>query len=193
MIAKPPGWPFLVVWSAFAMVIMYWASVPFRYAIEMVLVAFVVGFPLMGYWSLRFALAADRGGVSGRLGRCLAPWLIAAVTLIALAADVPFTLRFSLSAPSLGAYAEKIMEQSSIPYESCEWAGLYRVCGGGAEHLALDGVLVPGSAGFMTTEWAIYSNTGFSWHPGAVPQETADDTYRHLVGNWYGYHGWDGW
>jgi hypothetical protein len=27
---------------------------------------------------------------------------------------------------------------------------------------ASDDVLVPGSAGFMPTEWAIYSNTGFS-------------------------------
>jgi hypothetical protein len=113
--------------------------------------------------------------------------------LVALATDAPFMPRFSLSAPSLGAYAEKIMEQSPIPYESCEWAGLYRVCGGRVDHSASDDVLVPGSAGFMTTEWAIYGNTGFSWHPGVVPQETADDTYRHLVGNWYGYHGWDQW
>ncbi|GAA4509568.1 MULTISPECIES: hypothetical protein [Nonomuraea] len=193
MIAKPPGWPFVIVWSTLALVIMYWASVPFWYGVEMLLAVVLVGLPLMVYWALRFALAADRGGVTGRAGRCLAPWLITWATVVALAYNAPFALRFSLSASALGAYAERIMERGPIHYESCEWAGLYRVCGGGAEHGSLDGVPVPGSAGFATTEWAIYSNTGFAWHPGAVPQETADDIYVRIVGDWYGYHGWDGW
>ncbi|MFG1944227.1 hypothetical protein [Nonomuraea sp. NPDC048826] len=193
MIAKPPGWPFVIVWSAIALVIMYWASVPHWYGAEMFLTVVLVGFPLMGYWALRYALAADRGGVAGRVGRCLAPWFITATTVVALVNDVPFTLRFAVSAQALGAYAGKIVERGQIDYSSCEWAGLYRVCGGDVERGNLDGVLIPGSAGFSTTEWAVYSNTGFTWHPGAVPQDFGDDVYRHVVSHWYGHRGWDGW
>lgn len=58
--------------------------------------------------------------------------------------------------------------------------------------MTLDGVLLPGSADLSTMEWAIYSNTGFTWHPG-TPEGTGNDTYLHLVADWYGHHGWDGW
>lgn len=37
--------------------------------------------------------------------------------------------------------------------------------------MTLDGVLLPGSADLSTMEWAIYSNTGFTWHPG-TPEAT---------------------
>lgn len=93
---------------------MYWASVPFWYVFEMFVTALFVGLPLAGYWALRFVLAVEKGGVAGRGGRCVAPWLIAGVTVVALVCNVPFLLRFSLSAPALGSYAERIIEQGPV-------------------------------------------------------------------------------
>ncbi|MDP9848338.1 hypothetical protein [Streptosporangium lutulentum] len=29
--------------------------------------------------------------------------------------------------------------------------------------------------------------------PKGQPEETSDDSYRHLGGNWYGWRGWDNW
>uniref|UniRef100_UPI001B805508 hypothetical protein n=1 Tax=Streptosporangium amethystogenes TaxID=2002 RepID=UPI001B805508 len=57
----------------------------------------------------------------------------------------------------------------------------------------LEGEPTPGSAALISEEWAIHSNTGFVWLPEGQPEETSDDSYRHLGGNWYGWRGWDNW
>ncbi|MED7931579.1 hypothetical protein SMD20_45680 [Nonomuraea sp. LP-02] len=193
MITKPPGWLYLTALSAVAGVILYWASVPHWYVVEMILVALFFGFPLYVIWVVRFGLATSRGAVDGRTGRWILPGIIAAGVMAALVVDAPFWLRFTISKPSMEAYAQTVTRQTDRDF-SCQWLGLYRICDAfpysGWEENAEE---VPGSACLIGEEWAIESNTNFVLLPKGEPQETADDTYRHLTGYWYGWHGWDHW
>src|SRR3712207_8533760 len=50
VINKPPGLPFLAVFSAAASVILIWASYPYWYGIEMFLYGIPVGILLLAYW-----------------------------------------------------------------------------------------------------------------------------------------------
>ncbi|MBB5773708.1 hypothetical protein [Nonomuraea jabiensis] len=193
MINKPPGWLYLTALSAVAGVILYWASVPHWYVIEMFLIGFFFGIPLWVIWGIRFALAMGRGTAQARLTRWLMPVFIVAGLATALVADAPFWLRFTISKPSMEAYARTVTAETPRDF-SCRWLGLYRICDAfpyaGLEENAED---IPGSACLIGEEWAIHSNTNFVLLPEGEPEETADDTYRHLMGYWYGWHGWDQW
>lgn len=111
--------------------------------------------------------------------------------MIALVADVPFWVRFTISEPSMRAFAQT-MPVEALRDDSCRWLGLYRVCWA-STYSTLGAEDVPGSAVLGSEEWAIESNTGFVWLPEGQPEETADDSYRHLKDHWYGWHGWDSW
>ncbi|WP_030917721.1 hypothetical protein [Streptosporangium amethystogenes] len=130
MITKPPGWPFLIAVSAAALVLLYWASVPYRYTIEMVLFTIFVIVPLVLIWIVRIILAGrkDADVVSDRLRRWFLPWIVLAVVLAAIVVDAPFWVRFTISKPSMEAFAKTVTEETSF-YDSCRWLGLYQVCG----------------------------------------------------------------
>ncbi|GGQ23776.1 hypothetical protein [Streptosporangium pseudovulgare] len=194
MITKPPGWPFLTAISAVGIMLLYWASVPHWYTIEMFLTAVFAGGPLVLIWGVRIGTAAlkDESAVSGRLWRWFLPWLIAAGVVVALVADLPFRMRFAVSEPSMEAFSRTVAAGTS-PDDSCRWLGLYRVCWADRYFSYEKDGEVPGSAAFSSEEWAIYSNTGFVWLPEGRPEETSDDSYRHLGGSWYGWQGWDKW
>lgn len=152
MIAKPPGWPFLIVCSAAAAVTLLWASYPYWYGIEMVLLGFPVGFLLLAYWAIRVVIADSRGAAMNRLGVWIAPWFVAGGVMLALITDASFWIRFTLSEPSMAAYAKVVAVSEWLPDESYQWVGLYYVCGGW-QHLDLDtGLDVPGSAHFYVED-----------------------------------------
>ncbi|MFI6990144.1 hypothetical protein [Nonomuraea wenchangensis] len=88
---------YLTALSATACAILYWAGVPHWYAIEMVLVAFFFGLPLYVIWLVRFGLAAGRGAVDGRVGRWVLPWI----------------MQFTISKPSMEAYARTVTSQTN--------------------------------------------------------------------------------
>jgi hypothetical protein len=193
MINEPPGWLHLTALSAVAGVILYWASVPHWYVIEMFLVGFFFGIPLWAIWAVRFALAMGRGTARARLTRWLVPVFIVAGLATALAADAPFWLRFTISKPSMEAYARTVTADTPRDF-SCRWLGLYRICDAFPYYEWEENTeAIPGSACLIGEEWAIYSNTNFVLLPQGEPEETGDDTYRHLMGHWYGWHGWDQW
>ncbi|MER7504610.1 hypothetical protein AB0L05_03340 [Nonomuraea pusilla] len=191
MIDKPPGWPYLTALSAVVGVVLYWASVPHWYVIEMFLVGLFFGIPLWLIWAARFTLAMSRGTAQARLRRWLAPWFVVAGLVVALVTDAPFWLRFTISKPSMEAYARTVTAETSQD-TSCRWLGLYRICGAFPySGWGQDDQDVPGSACLIGEEWALESNTNFVLLPVGEPEETADDTYRRLTGHWYGWHGWD--
>ncbi|MEV5895522.1 hypothetical protein [Nonomuraea fuscirosea] len=193
MISKPPGLPFLAAFSVAASVILMWASYPYWYGIEMFLFAIPVGSLLLAYWAIRMVWANHKGTLTGGLGsRWFMPWFVAVGVVLALIIDAPFWLRFTISEPSIKAYAEAVVKNPDRE-EPCQWAGLYYVCDGW-QYSDLDtGEEVPGSATFGVQEWFLDDNRGFLWLPSGEPDETADDSYRYLKDHWYGYKGWDGW
>ncbi|NUW34184.1 hypothetical protein HTZ77_22490 [Nonomuraea sp. SMC257] len=150
-----------------------------------------VGGLLAAYWAIRMMLAARGADVTERLGRWLLPVFIAGCVTFALVTDAPFWIRFTISRPSLDAYAKAVMENPRRP-ESCQWVGLYYVCGGW-QYMDLDGKRIPGSAEFGVEDPFLYDDKGFLWLPSGEPDETTDDHYRHLTGHWYGSDGWDSW
>jgi len=88
------------------------------------------------------------------------------------------------------AYARTVTADTPQDF-SCQWVGLYRICDRFL-YLGLEtGEYVPGSACLVSEEWALDSNTAFVLLPIGKPEETAEDTYRHLTGNWYARQGWD--
>ena len=193
MINKPPGLPFLAVFSAAAGVILIWASYPYWYGPEMFLFAVPVGWLLLAYWAIRMVWADRKGTLTGGLGsRWFWPWFVVGGVVFALITDAPFWIRFTISEPSMNAYAKAVVENPDHE-EPCQWVGLYYVCDGW-DYLDLDtGERVPGSAEFAVQDWFLYDNKGFLWLPSGEPDETADDSYRHLKDHWYGAEGWDHW
>ncbi|MEV0314829.1 hypothetical protein [Nonomuraea fuscirosea] len=191
MITRPPGLPYLTVVAAAVAVILLWASYPFWY-FEMILFAIPVGGLLAAYWAIRMALAARKVDLTENLGRWLLPAFIAGGVLLALITDAPFWIRFTISQPSMEAYAKTVIEDPKRK-RPCQWIGLYHVCGGW-QYMDLDtGERIPGSAEFGVQDPFLYDNKGFVWLPSGQPDETADDRYRHLIGHWYGSDGWDSW
>ncbi|WP_084959598.1 hypothetical protein [Thermoactinospora rubra] len=170
---------------------LYWASVPYPYGIEIMLVGLLLGFPLLVTWLVRLALAAADGTLSAHRRRWSLPCLIVAGVVLALVTDAPFRFRFTVSEPAMEAFARTVAVREP-PDGSCRWLGLYRVCWAWP-YETLDGRRVPGSAVMTSREWAIESNTGFVWLPEGRPEGTMDDSYRHITGHWYGWHGWDSW
>lgn len=190
VITKPPGWIFLIGLLAPCLLVLYWASVPFWYGIEMFLIGLFVLGPLVLVYIRRLTTASFEGQVSGRPW----PWLVAPLivwaTILALVTNAPFHLRFAISLPEMEEYAATVKEQSADA--PCEWVGLYRVCYSSPHYVESEAV--PGSAYLSTEEWVIDSNTGFLMVPHGKPEaETIDDKYRHISGRWFGHHGWDNW
>ncbi|GAA4536095.1 MULTISPECIES: hypothetical protein [Nonomuraea] len=195
-ITKPPGWVFLIGLLAPCLLVLYWASVPFWYRAEILLVGVFVLGPLVLIYIGRLIAASLKGQAGGRPWRWLAAPLIVWVMLLSLVTDAPFQLRFAISLPEISlpemeAYAATVKEQSRLD-APCEWVGLYRVCYSAPHYV--DSEPVPGSAYLGTEEWVIDSNTGFLMVPHGEPEaETIDDEYRHVGGRWFGHHGWDNW
>ena len=181
----------MTVASAVAFPIFWWASYPYWYIIEMFFFTFFIGGALLLFWGVRLAIAAGQGVVSGRLRRWLLPWLIPVVVVVALVADAPFWVRFTISAPSMEAYAKTVTDQS-LSYDPCRWLGLYYVCGA-FPYTDLEGKHPLGSSTLGVESWFGEGTRGFVWLPEGQPEETADDRYRHLKGHWYGWQGWDSW
>ncbi|MFB4288759.1 hypothetical protein ACBI99_14025 [Nonomuraea sp. ATR24] len=192
MFNKPPGWLYLTAFSAVAGVILYWASVPHWYVLEMFLVGLFFGLPLWVIWMIRFSMAMSNGTAQPRLMRWLVPVFIVAGVAVALVTDASLWLRFTISKPSLEAYARTVTAETSRD-STCQWVGLYQICDAFPYLRLEDSEYVLGSACLIGEEWAIDSNTSFVLLPVGEPEETADDSYRHLMGNWYGWHGWDHW
>ncbi|MFD1543967.1 DUF4407 domain-containing protein [Nonomuraea guangzhouensis] len=191
MITKPPGWIFLIGLLAPCLLVLYWASVPFWYDIEMFLLGVFVLGPLVLIYIGRLIAASLEGQVNGRPWRWLVAPLIVLAVILALVTNAPFHLRFAISLPEMEAYAATVKEQSRFG-APCEWVGLYRVCSSAPHYVESEPV--PGSAYLGTEEWAIHSNTGFLMVPHGEPEaETIDDEYRHVGGRWFGHHGWDKW
>lgn len=194
MMNKPPGLPFTAVVSVVAVVILVYTSDPYWY-FEMFLLGIPVCFLLFVYWGLRTLWAEHKGTLPGGvLNRTIAPWYIAIAVMLALITDAPFWIRFTISEPSMRAYAEAVTENPDRAEEApCQWAGLYYVCGSWQYTDLRTGEVVPGSAGFTVKAWAVQENKGFLWLPTGEPEETFDDRYRYLKAHWYGYEGWDSW
>ncbi|GAA3245720.1 hypothetical protein [Nonomuraea helvata] len=193
MINKPPGLPFLAVFSAAAAVILIWASYPYWYGPEMFLFTIPVGLLLLAYWGIRMVWADRKGTLTGGLGsRWFWPWFVAAGVLLALITDAPFWIRFTLSEPSMKAYVQAVVDNPDRK-EPCQWVGLYYVCGGWPYSDLQSGEEIPGSAQFGVQDWFLHDNKGFLWLPSGEPDETSDDSYRYLKDHWYGSEGWDHW
>ncbi|GGO79589.1 hypothetical protein [Nonomuraea cavernae] len=122
----------------------------------------------------------------------MAPWFVILGVVVALVWDAPFWLRFTISKPSMEAFARTVTAEAPRDF-SCRWVGLYRICDDFPYSGLRNPAYVPGSVCLIGEEWAIHSNTNFVLLPTGEPEETADDTYRHLTGSWYGWHGWDQW
>lgn len=192
MFNKPPGLPHLVVLSATAAVILMWASYPYWYGIEMFFYAVPFGGLLLAYWAIRVVLARRAGTLTGSRLRWILPPFIAGGVVLALMTDAPFWIRFTISAPSMQAYAKAVAE-SPGHREPCQWVGLYYVCDGW-RYLDLDtGEEVTGSAEFGVEDWFLHGGKGFVWLPSGKPYETVDDRYRYLKDHWYGSDGWGHW
>jgi hypothetical protein len=102
MMNKPPGLPFLVVFSAAAVVLLEWASYPSGFGFEFFVYAVSAGFVLFVYWTLRITWADYKGNAAdGLVNRTIMPWYIAIAVVLALVADVPFWVRFTISESSL--------------------------------------------------------------------------------------------
>ncbi|GAA5068311.1 hypothetical protein HNP84_008355 [Thermocatellispora tengchongensis] len=114
------------------------------------------------------------------------------MTVLALLTDAPFRVRFAISKPSLETFAKTASLTEDKPIDSCRWVGLYYMCWAYRYETA-SGVHFRGGATLSSREWAIETNTGFVYLPKGRPEETLDDSYRHLGGPWYGWHGWDSW
>lgn len=194
MIAKPPGWPFLIVCLAAAAVILEWASYPFWYWFEMFLFAVPVGLLLTVYWAVRVVLSARRGAEMNRLGRWFAPWFVLGGMVLALVTDAPFWIRFTISAPSMEAFAKQVTPLDRFHEQPCQWVGLYQVCGAGWLYTDPDTDLrVPGSAEFQVKDpFVTYGSKGFAWIPFGELDVTSDGRYRHLKDRWYGAD-WTDW
>lgn len=141
---------------------------------EMFLIGVPVCLLLLAHWSARMLWANHKGTLtSGGLGsRRLWP---------------------TLSEPSMNAYA-KAVTANPHRQEHCQWSACTTCVTDGAARITRGSTgEIPGSAGFETPDLFLHDNKGFLWSPSGEPEETADDSYRHLKDRWYGYEGWDHW
>ncbi|WP_449062196.1 hypothetical protein [Planomonospora algeriensis] len=191
MIDKPPGLPFLIVFSTAAITFLIWVSDPSWPGFETFVYGIPIGFLLFAYWAIRMTWADYKGTApDGTLNRSLMPWYISGAVMLALVTGAPFWIRFTVSESSLEAYVRAVNENPGGK-ESCQWAGLYRVCAG-KRHQDLSGKEIPGSAEFAVRDIFLNEDKGFLWSPSGEPDENADGgiSYTHLRGRWYGYR-WD--
>jgi hypothetical protein len=189
VINKPPGLPFLIVFSAAATVLLIWASYPSWYGFGTFKFAIPIGFLLFLYWTIRITWADYKGkGATGSLNSALVPWYIAIAVGVALVTNAPFWIRCTISEPSLTAYAAAVDENPGRK-EPCQWVGLYYVCDGRRYDDLYTGDEVPGSARLVVRDLFLQNDKGFVWLTTGEPDETADggDRYAHLKGYWYSY------
>ncbi|TYB69853.1 hypothetical protein FXF51_06765 [Nonomuraea sp. PA05] len=189
MINKPPGLPFLVVFSAAAAVLLTWAGHPSWLGLETFVHAVPVGLVLFVYWAIRVVWADHKGALpEGIRSRTLMPWYVAGVVLIALMTEAPSWVRFTLSESSMEAYVESVNENPRRA-EACQWVGLYYACGGMRHQDATTGEEFPGSVEFAVRDLFLDDGKGFLWLPSGEPSESSDggNRYSHLEGRWYSY------
>ncbi|MEV5895508.1 hypothetical protein [Nonomuraea fuscirosea] len=189
MINKPPGLPFLTVFSVAGIFLLIWASYPSWYAVETFKFGISIGFVLFLYWTIRITWADYKAGAPvGSLHSALVPWYIAIVVVIVLVADAPFWVRYTISEPSLKAYAAAVDENPGRK-EPCQWVGLYYVCDGRRYDDLSTGKEISGSARLVVRDLFGQDDRGFVWLTVGEPDETADggDRYTHLGGYWCSY------
>jgi hypothetical protein len=187
VINKPPGLPFLIVFSAAAAILLIWASYPSWYGFETFKFAIPIGLLLFLYWTIRITWADHKGkGATGSLNSALVPWYIAIAVGVALITNAPFWIRYTISEPSLTAYATAVDENPGYK-EPCQWVGLYYVCDGRRYDDLYTGDEVPGSARLVVRDLFLQNDKGFVWLTTGEPDENADggDRYAHLKGYWY--------
>ncbi|MGW0193510.1 hypothetical protein [Nonomuraea sp. NPDC003201] len=189
MINKPPGLPFVVVFSAAAAVLLIWASHPSWLGLETFIYGIPVGFLLFVYWAIRTTWADYKGTApDGTLNRSLMPWYIAGVVLLALITEAPSWVRFTISEPSIEAFVKAVNENPSHK-EPCQWVGLYYVCDGTRHQDADTGEEIPGSVEFAVRDLFLHDDKGFLWLTSGEPSEGVDggNRYSYLKGHWYSY------
>jgi hypothetical protein len=189
VINKPPGLPFLIVFSAAATFLLVWASYPSWYGFETFKFGIPIGFALFLYWTIRITWADHKGNApSGSLNSAIVPWYIAIAVGIALITNAPFWIRYTISEPSLRGYATAVDENPGRK-EPCQWVGLYYVCDGRRYDDLLTGEEIPGSARLVVRDLFQQDDKGFVWLTSGEPNENADggDRYTHLKGYWYSY------
>jgi hypothetical protein len=189
VINKPPGLPFLIVFSAAAAVLLIWASYPSWYTPETFKFAIPIGSILFFYWTIRITWADHKATApAGSLYSALVPWYIAVAVGLALITNAPLWIRYAISEPSLRSYAIAV-DQNPHRKEPCQWVGLYYVCDGRRHDDLLTGEEIPGSARLAVRDLFLRYDKGFVWMTSGEPNENADggDRYSHLKGRWYSY------
>lgn len=189
MISEPPGRSHHVAAVIAALVIAWWASVPFSYAESAMVMTFVLA-PLVLYWVSRFlvALTHDATAVRRRSRRWLLLPLIVLVLGATVSAGLPFEARFALSRSSMERFAQDVLRGGTRDLPVCARTGLFPVCG---HVLAEDGLT---GVELQISDWPLESSRCFVWAAHGQPR-AADYEYglRHLTGPWWGCRGWDGW
>ncbi|GAA1724779.1 hypothetical protein [Nonomuraea bangladeshensis] len=186
MINKPPGLPFLVVFSAAAAALLAGASHPSWSKLDAFLYGLPAGFLLLTYWAMRMAWADHKGTVpDGVFTRSLMPCYISAVVLLALATGAPSWVRFTISEPGMEAYVKAVNENPGHE-QPCQWAGLYHACDGTRHENDSTG---EGGVEFAVRDPFLPDGRGFLWLPSGEPGEYTDGDghYTHLTGHWYSY------
>ncbi|AWS44090.1 hypothetical protein [Streptosporangium sp. 'caverna'] len=153
-----------------------------------VLLMFPAWVALGVYWLVR-AVRAVRAMGWAAMRRHWFRWVLAPLVflgmVVALSVDGPLWVRFTLSEPSMQAYAKTIAAGDETD-EGCRWLGLYHVCW--SEPIEGGALLVVEDYGMMGTE-------GFAWLPGG--QEPSDAGYENhytpFAGPWWDWRGWSSW
>ncbi|MFF5208510.1 hypothetical protein [Streptosporangium sp. NPDC000396] len=171
----------------------YWASGPV-WSYDLVFLMFPIWLSLGLYWFFRMlAEARMTGWVTVR--RQWFRWALTPLVFLgmvgALAVDGPRWVRFTLSEPSMQAYAKTIAAGGDID-ESCRWLGLYYTCWGepveGGALIGIKDLGIHEGLGMVQT-----AGTGFAWLPGGrAPSDAGyDNEYTPFTGSWWDWQGWD--
>ncbi|TQS08393.1 hypothetical protein [Microbispora hainanensis] len=183
--ARPPSGLYFVV-LAVAMLISFYGASTTTWYYEIVFLMFPTWVVLGLYWLIRLSLAARSEWAAVRrhsLRWALAPLLF--VSMVgALAVDGPLWVRFTLSEPSMQAYA-KAIAAGVPPGPGCRMLGLYYVC---------HSERVEGGALLVVKDIGMMDRMGFAWLPGgrAPSDDGYDNDYTQFTGPWWGWEGWDG-
>ncbi|MER6824433.1 hypothetical protein ABT352_00355 [Streptosporangium sp. NPDC000563] len=185
MIAKPPGWPLLTAFSFAAFVCLWWSSAPYPY-VELFIWVIFAGGALFLLWIIRAvpALLTDIGAMEANMLRWLMPWIIAGCTALAISADIPFQVRFTLSKSALTDHAQAVARSGTSSHE-CRLVGLYPVCWSAATP--------DGGAQFSIDDWRIRTSAGFVWSPTGQVSEEGPGRLDPISGPWYAWSAWDRW
>jgi hypothetical protein len=193
----PPEWGFLGGVTLATLISFYLTSVPYPYSEGDVFMLFA--WSLLGImwivWLIRLVVAVSTGR-----RRPAAHWWVTAIrwllfplmvagVFLAVRADVPFWVRFTVSQSSLEQYAVNLANGGRE--EECRWAGLYYAC---EEPFFEETRGAPSGVQLMVTDWPLMRTRGFVWMPaGRPPPDDGWTSHKHLVGPWWGRKTWDGW